>query len=200
MITTMIGLIPAYGPYVLGLLIALSCLGVPFPATLALIIAGGMVAVNDMSLATVLICCLSGAVVGDLLAYFIGTFAQNRLDRIMSYNGAKQYGHTLALQRFDFWGPPAVFVSRWLITPFAPALNYLSGACAVNFWMFTIAVVVGNTLWVLLFVIAGYALEPEVATYLLYVADIIWLIAALAIALLLGALLFWRARKGQAST
>ena len=68
----LLALVPQYGVWLLAACTFLSCLGLPIPASILMLTAGGFVAAGDLSLTGNVAAALGGAVAGDQAGYFGG--------------------------------------------------------------------------------------------------------------------------------
>lgn len=191
MMDSVAALVPTYGPLFLGFLVALSCLGIPIPASLALITAGGLVASNDMELPAVLIYSFGGAIIGDHIGYFAGLKGSDRFARFMNGNPERIAAHESATAGLRRWGGVMVFFTRWMITPPGPIINFLAGISKLNILAFSMSVLAGEMVWVLVYVFAGYMLSTRVASFLPVVTDASWLVVVFGILLVL-VIQLWR--------
>ena len=71
----LLALVPQYGVWLLVACTFLSCLGLPIPASILMLTAGGFVAAGDLSLTGNVAAALGGAVAGDQAGYFGGLVA-----------------------------------------------------------------------------------------------------------------------------
>lgn len=151
----LLSLVPQYGLWLLGAATFASCLAVPLPTSTLLLAAGGFVAVGDLSLVSVVLVALGGAVAGDQVGYF----------------GARWFGAPV----IESWGkraPPlaratdllakkggaAVFFSRWLMSALGPYVNLAAGAAGQPWRRFTLWGVLGEVVWVAIYLGAGLGL------------------------------------------
>lgn len=194
MTDALIGLIPTYGPWLLALIVGLGCFGVPIPSSLALIVAGGLVAAGDLSASAALGAGLAGAIAGDALGYMVGRFARGRIDAAASHGKVRQQTYDKASRLIRKWGGPSVFFTRWLLTPLGPAVNIAAGAGGLSPTLFFFGEIAGEMVWVLLYILAGYILAEQAATLLSLAANAATLGIAVLITAGLGIALFRRLR------
>lgn len=195
MTSTFVGLISAYGPVCLAVMVALGCIGLPLPTSLALVVAGGLIASGDLSAPAVLIAALGGAVVGDTLGYLIGRLVGPRTDNDAAGSPERQKANDRAAQLLSTWGGTAVFFTRWLLPPLGPALNIAAGAARLNPTLFFFGDIAGQMVWVFLFVFTGYLLASQVAIFLPLISATATLAVAAAATLILGFILIRKLRR-----
>ena len=144
-----------YGLPVLFGVIAIAAAGVPMPVTLMLVAAGSFVELGEMKLWQVLIVASAAAVLGDQIGYAIGKWGGHHVVARMRRrkNGATKIAQAHAFA--ERWGAAGIFFSRWLVTPMGPWLNLTSGMTGYSWRRFFLWDVLGETLWVVLYVLLG---------------------------------------------
>lgn len=185
---TILALVPVYGAPALFIIAAVACLGAPIPASLPLLMSGSFVASGELTLATVLAAGVTGAVLGDQLGYVIGAFGGDRA--IAWLSRWKTLAAALARARSfsQRWGTTGVFFTRWLVSPLGPAMNLLSGLIGMPWRWFTAAVVLGEIVWVGMYVALGYVFSRSIVGIADVLGNLAWFLASGMIA----ALLVWR--------
>ena len=185
--------VPTYGPWLVGLVTYLSCLAMPVPASILMLVAGGFAAAGDLVLWQVAGAALAGAVAGDQTGYWLArTGGAGLLDRAASGAHAALVDRTARL--IQARGAVAVFLSRWLVSPLGPYANLIAGATRFGWLRFTIAGVAGEAVWVGLYTGAGYAFGGNLAAATQFSGSILGFMAAGAVAVGLGWWL-WHAAK-----
>ena len=183
----LLGLVPQYGMYLLAAGTFSSCLALPFPASILMIAAGGFVASGDLSLVTSAGAALAGAVIGDQAGYFGGRWGGARLiDRLRTRADPLAKATALLATR----GGIAVFLSRWLVSALGPYVNLAAGAAGLPWLRFTIWGALGETVWVTVYVGAGFTFSGNLAAASGLAFDVLGLLAAGAVAIGLGYWLF----------
>lgn len=176
----LLGLVPEYGFWLLGLSTFLSCLALPIPASLLMLAAGGFVAAGDLSLLSSAAAALGGAVAGDQTGYLAGRFGgAAMIDRL----GHKAQPVAKARDLLARRGGVAVFLSRWLFSALGPYVNISAGAAGQPWAKFTLWGVAGEAVWVILYVGIGYAFTGNLQAAADLAADMLGLLAAGAVAL-----------------
>lgn len=154
MLTTLNGLVSIYGYWIVFGLIVLESLGLPLPGETILVIAGAYAAAGHLSIESVILAGLLGAIVGDMGGYWIGRSGGAALmARILGsrYEAHLQKGHAF----FDRYGPPAVLFAR-----FVPVVRVISadlaGMTKMRFGQFSLFDVIGGVAWATVMGILGY--------------------------------------------
>jgi membrane protein DedA with SNARE-associated domain len=181
MTEALIALVPVWGIGLVAVATFLSCLALPVPSSLVMLAAGGFAASGDLALWQVALAALAGAVAGDQVGYRLG-----RIGGRLAARGAAAEVLGRARALLEARGPWAVFFSRWLVSPLGPYVNFAAGAARLPLARFTPAAIAGEIVWVAIYVGLGAAFSDRI----LALADILGsasgLLAALAIAALLG--------------
>lgn len=175
-----------YGVPILAAVLYAGCLGLPLPSGLLLIASGSFVEGGQMNLWTVLIVASAASIAGDLTGYTVGRWIGHRALRKLNPKIAQRLD--AAEQAARKWGAWQVFLTRWLITPLGPWVNLFSGASEYPWPQFVIWDVLGECLWVFLYVSLGRMISGEVQTIGALAADITWVILAVTVA----GVLAWR--------
>lgn len=186
-----------YGSPVLALAAALTCVGVPIPSALLMMAAGALGASGDLWLPGVFGAALAGALAGDQAGFLAGRHAGagllRRLDGSPRAHSLLDRARAFVRQR----GVLAVFVTRWLLSALGPYVNLIAGAAGMPWLRFSLAMLAGELLWVGLHV----GLGAVFSAYIQQIADIAssasLLLAALAVAGLLGRYLWKLAMTGE---
>lgn len=148
-----------------------------------MMLAGGALAASgDLSAFILITAAFTGAVLGDQTGYFIGRrFGRRALIRLSRHRGrAKVVAR--AEQMVEDRGGLGVFISTWLIAPLGPYVNVVAGAAGLRWARFTLADVLGEAIWVNLYVWLGFAFAGSLTLVAELVGDVMGLIAALVIA------------------
>lgn len=143
-----VSLLHAYGYFGLALIVGLECLGLPLPGEGALIVSAIYAgSTHDMNPYLVVASASGGAIIGQILAYWIGLKVGHRLLR--------QHGHRigltwrrLALSRMLFrkHGFKLVIVARFIIV-LRVITAMLAGASQMPWRKFILANVIGSIAW-----------------------------------------------------
>jgi len=175
-----------YGLPVLFGGLVISSAGVPFPMTLMLVAAGSFVEQGEMKLWPVLLLASTGAVLGDQIGYALGRKGGRRVAvRISRWIGSED--HIYKAEAFaERWGAAGIFFSRWLVTPLGPWLNLTSGITAYPWPRFLFWDVLGQVLWVVLYVMLGKIFSDRVEALTEILGNLGWVVIGLIVALILG--------------
>ena len=190
MIEQLLASLPLYGvPALFGILVYSSA-GGPFPDTLMLLVIGSLVAQGEMKLWQVLVVGSAGAIVGDQIGYCLGAWGGRRLVRRITtkVGGADTVKRAEAFSKR--WGGAAVFFSRWLVGTLGPWINLSSGITAYPWPRFIVWDVLGEVLWVVLYVMLGNIFSDRVQTLAALLGNLIWVIVGGIAATFLGWKLF----------
>ena len=96
-------------------------------------------------------------------------------------------------------GGAGVFLSRWLLTPLGPVVNLTSGATRYPWPRFLLFDVLGEALWVVLYVWLGKLFSDRVQAMSDLLGDFTWALLGIAAAVLLGLFLFRQLREQDAT-
>jgi membrane-associated protein len=175
-----------YGLPVLFGVILIASIGAPLPVSFILVAAGSFAKQGEMKLVPVLIVASSAAILGDHIGYGLSRWGGRRLiDRITrKVGGAEKVKKAEAL--FKRWGGAGVFFSRWLITELGPWLNVTSGISGYPWPHFVLWDVLGEVLWVVLYVLLGYVFSDRVQYLVEILGNLAWVILGIIVALILG--------------
>ena len=184
---TLIGYLASYGTALIFIATMLSCLAVPIPTSLLMLTAGAFAATGDLSLSAVAFAAVIGAVLGDQIGYQLGKRAAAPLRRFMEANAKRQKLLHAAESYLSKWGGIGVFLSRWLVSPLGPYVNFTAGATALPWPVFSIAGLFGEITWVAIYVGLGYAFADNLTMAADLASSVLGLLAALACLIGFGA-------------
>jgi membrane-associated protein len=175
-----------YGLPVLFLIILIASIGIPLPVTLMLVAAGSFAAQGEMKVSYVIAVAASAAILGDHIGYGVSRWGGRRLvDRITKrIGGAEKIQKAEALSKR--WGGAGVFFSRWLITELGPWINVTSGLTGYPYRHFVIWDVLGEVLWVVLYVMLGFKFSDRVQYLVEILGNLAWVILGVLVAIILG--------------
>ena len=177
--------LPAY----FGILLVSSA-GIPFPITLMLVVVGSFVEQGEMQLWQVFLIGSAAAIFGDQIGYCIGRFGGRSLvGRITNRVGGAE-NIKRAEEFTNRWGGAGIFFSRWLVTPLGPWLNLTSGIADYPWTRFVFWDVLGEALWVILYVMLGKLFSDRVQDISDLMGNLTWVFVGLTIAAILGWKLF----------
>jgi membrane-associated protein len=175
-----------YGQPALFGVILIAAVGVPLPVNLMLVAAGSFVEQGEMKLWLVVIVASMAAVLGDQIGYGVARWGGRRVVARISHKigGEDKIRKVEALAKK--WGGPGIFFSRWLVTSLGPWLNVTSGIAEYPWRRFTLWVVLGNMLWVVLYVMLGYIFSDRVQAIAEVLGYLAWIILGLFVEVILG--------------
>lgn len=148
----------------LAAILAVSSAGPPLPATLSLALAAVAVRQGHDPLFVLIIVATIGTVLGDITGYWFGRLvglaaARGPLARWEQHWMAQKTAQALAwLDQRGGTGGALVFVSRWGLSPIAPAINLIVGARRYPFPRFLLFDAAGEMVWVLRVAVPAYLL------------------------------------------
>lgn len=192
----LLALVPQYGLWLLAATTFLSCLALPFPASILMLTAGGFAAAGELALWQAFLAAAAGAVAGDQLGYWsargLGLSFLTRLradpgrDRLLARADALM----------DRKGVLAVFFSRWLVSPLGPWVNLLAGSTGYPWARFTLAGVVGEAVWAGLYVGTGYGFAGNIQAANDMLGSVLGMVGGAGAVVALGYWLFGGTRDG----
>lgn len=180
-----LSLVPQYGPWLLAIATFLSCLALPIPASLLMLAAGGFAAAGDLSFPVIATAALAGAVAGDQVGYLGGRYGGQTVVARLGTSAAPVARATSLLAAK---GGIAVFLSRWLVSALGPYVNLAAGAARTPWPVFTLWGILGETVWVGLYVGLGFAFAGNLQAASDMAVDVLGLLAAGAVGI---GLLIW---------
>lgn len=182
MTETVFGLVTQYGVYVIFASAFLSCLALPIPTSLMMLTGGAFVASGDLTISAVALAAYLGAILGDQAGYFIGRTGGTALVDRLARSPARAAVLSRARNLVDRRGGLGVFLSTWAVAPLGPWVNFIAGATGLSWLRFSVWDILGETVWVALYVGLGYVFMDQVATVAEIMGDVIGLIVALTLA------------------
>lgn len=179
-----------YGLPVYFFILAASSFGIPMPVKLTMLVFGSFVQQGEIAFWQAMVIGSTGAVIGDQAGYFLGRLGgRNAADRITNrFGGAEKIKRAEEFSRR--WGGTGIFFSRWLVTPFGPWLNLTSGLTFYSWTRFTVFGILGETLWVFLYIMLGIYFSDRVQDTADLLSNLTWVFVGITIAAVLGWKLF----------
>ncbi len=147
----------ANAPLTLAAILAVAGLGVPSPASLAIVATGALVRQGGASLPLTAGLAVLGSVLGSLVSYEI---ARRGLGRWLEKKRRKP-AWAKAVGRFEHDAWTTIFLSRWLLTPLGLPASYLAGGSRYSRTKYVTAATVGSALWVTIYGGIGYAFADQ---------------------------------------
>jgi membrane-associated protein len=190
-----------YGYPILFLAVLAASVGLPIPANLLLLAAGGFVAEGEFALLPTVLLILTAALLGDALTFGVvrwaGAAAVHRHGARLGLGPARLEE---VRGRFGRWLGLSVFLTRWLFTPLSLPATVVAGASRYPVGAFALCAVTGETLWAGGYVGLGYLFGESWSGILDTVRESAGLLAGLGVAGGAGALLALTLRAQRASS
>jgi membrane-associated protein len=175
-----------YGlPVLFGVTLICSA-GIPFPVSLVLVAAGSFAQQGEMKLWQVIAVGTIAAVAGDHLGYGLARWGGRRfIDRL-----SRRFGGGEKIKRAESftqrWSGASIFLSRWLVTGLGPWVNVTSGMACYPWQRFLLWDVLGELLWVALYVVLGYIFSGRVQAMVEILGNLAWVVLGLILTAILG--------------
>jgi membrane-associated protein len=175
-----------YGQPALFGVILIAAVGAPLPVNLMLVAAGSFVEQGEMKLWLVVVVACTASVLGDQIGYGLARWGGRRLVARISrkIGGDDKIKKVEALAKR--WGGPGIFFSRWLVTSLGPWLNVTSGIAEYPWRHFILWVVLGDVLWVVLYVMLGYIFSDRVQAIAEVLGYLAWIILGFIATVIMG--------------
>lgn len=172
-----------YGAPILGAIVFIGALGVPFPGTLIVIAAGAFAKQGILTWYATGLVALTCVVLGDSLSYAMGYFAREPVLR--RFRSSERWSQ--AESTFSNWGGMSVFWTRFLITGIAVPVNLIAGTSAFRFRRFFLYDLIGETIWIFGYGGLGYLFGTQWEV----VSDVLSNVSGLALGILILAIGIW---------
>jgi membrane-associated protein len=194
---TLLSALASYGVAAIFASIFISSIGLPLPTSFLLIVAGSFVASGDLQFWPVVIAGVTAAILGDHAGYSIGWFGGQKIASKISrrFNAEGLLEKAEATSRK--WGGVSVFFTRWLLTALGPYINLTSGFTRYALPRFSIWDIVGEALWVLLYVQIGRTFSDRVAEISDALGDFTYVLLGIVAVIIIGYQLFKTLRKNN---
>lgn len=183
----LLGALLVYGYPVLGLMLMLAAIGVPFPSALSVVVAGSLAAQGQMSWFLAGGVVVASSVLGDLAGYGLGIL----LGREFFERRGRWLGLTPALRAkveifFQKWGILTVVISRSLLSFKSSAVNLLAGATRYRLRLFLPFAIVGRLIWSSAYLSLGYVFGVAIEAAADFTSSLSGLLVSLVILAALG--------------
>ena len=133
-----------YGAPFLGVVVFVSALGAPFPATLVVVAVGAFARQGLLPWHITGLVALACVVIGDCLGFALGHYARRPVLR--RFGASDRW--LKAERYFQRWGGLAVFFSRFLVTAIATPVNIIAGTSNLRFRSFLTYDLTGEAIWI----------------------------------------------------
>jgi membrane-associated protein len=181
-----LGALLVYGLPVLFGVILVCSVGIPFPISLMLVAAGSFVEQGEMKLWQVIAVASVAAVLGDQIAYGLSRWGGRRFVKRFS----RRIGAEAKIKQAEIltnrWSGAGIFLSRWLVTALGPWVNVASGMSVYPWRRFLLWDVLGEVLWVVIYVGIGYAFSNRVQAIAEILGNLTWVVVGLIVTVVLG--------------
>ncbi|QLF71137.1 DedA family protein [Peteryoungia desertarenae] len=181
-------IIPAYGLPMLALLTALSCLGLPFPVSFAMMLMGSLAAAGDFDVTLVFMTAFLAALLGDQIGFAVGRYGGTRVIARITRTPQRKAMLAQAEARMAATGMTAVFFTRWLLSPIGPYVNIIAGATRFPWARFSLASFAGELIWTGGYTGLGVVFADNIVAIAEFASDLSGLLVSAVVALALG----WR--------
>jgi membrane-associated protein len=141
-----------YGAPILGVVVFLSALGIPFPATAIMIAVGAFSREGFLPWHTTGLVALICVVLGDCLGYGLGYYVRGPVLRRFGDSERWIKAESFFQQR----GGMSILLTRFLVTGIASPVNIIAGTSNISFRTFLFYDLVGESIWVLGYGGLGY--------------------------------------------
>lgn len=133
-----------YGAPILGLIVFIGAMGVPFPGTLIVIAVGAFARQGLLPWHTTGLIALACVVLGDNLSYAMGFYARGPV--LQRFQESERW--LKAEETFNNWGGMAVVWTRFLLTGIAVPVNLIAGTSGFGIRRFFLYDLIGETIWI----------------------------------------------------
>jgi membrane protein DedA with SNARE-associated domain len=133
-----------YGAPILGVIVFLGALGIPFPATIIVIAVGAFCRQGFLSWPSTGLIALTCVVLGDCLSYAMGLYAREPV--LHRFRGSDKW--IQAENTFQRWGGTSILLTRFLITGIAVPVNLIAGTGSFPFRRFLFYDLSGEAIWI----------------------------------------------------
>ncbi len=141
-----------YGAPGFAILLLLGALGMPVGASVLVIAAGAFSQQGILNLPLTAASGLIGAVIGDMLSFWIGFYAKELMDH--------RFGNLSAWRSarvsFEARAGLAIYLTRFLVTTLAVPTNLIAGGSGIKFHRFVLYDSLGELTWIILYGGLGY--------------------------------------------
>jgi len=182
----LIDLFARYGYAVVFLGVFLENTGLPVPGETMLLAGAALAHFGRLSLGTVIVTAIAGAILGDNLGFFIGRHGGRRLAEKYGWRIGLTPARLVEFDRFFYrHGPKTVFAARF-ITGLRVVGAVLAGASGLRWPVFLFYNATGAIVWCTVVAMAGYALANSWDTLEQWIgrSGLILLVVAALVALL----------------
>ncbi|MGJ7579396.1 VTT domain-containing protein [Variovorax sp. RHLX14] len=197
LISAVMSQLMVHGVTVVFVATLLARLGAPIPASAVLVVAGGLIAADQLPLGSIVVAAILANLLGDAAWFYAGRFFGNRVMRLLckislSPDTCVRQSESLITR----WGGSALIAAKFVpgVSVVAPPM---AGALHMTLRRFLAFDLLAAAIWVAAFLIPGWLFSAQIEVVLEAITDasslaMVVLLVAIAAAL---ALRFWRRRN-----
>jgi len=175
-----------YGSPALFGIVAIAAVGVPLPITLLLIVVGSMVSQGAMDIWWAVGAASAGSVLGDQAGYAIGRWGGSAAVAKLSGLFGKKASIEAMEAKARAWGGPGIFLTRWLLSPLGPWINFASGTAGYPWHQFLLWDIAGEITGAAVYISLGRFFSDSVIQLDGVLGDVTYAVAAAIVAIILG--------------
>lgn len=175
-----------YGLPVLFGVVLICSIGIPFPISLMLVVAGSLAEQGEFKLWQVIAVASLAAVLGDQIAFGLSRWAGRRVVNRLGRKIGVEEKFKQAEGFTKRWGGAGIFLSRWLVTALGPWVNLASGIANISWKQFLLWDITGEMVWAVLYVSLGYVFSDRVQALRDVLGNLTWVLVGLIAAIILG--------------
>jgi len=183
-----------YGLPALFIVVAIAAIGVPLPVTLLLIVTGSLAAQGVINIWWAIAVAAVGASAGDQIGYAIGHWGGKAVVSRLAGMLGKADGLKQFESKTSKLGGAGIFLSRWLVTPLGPWVNFAAGIANYSWLRFSVWDFLGEALGAALYICLGLAFSDRVQAVADVLGNLTWAAVGVVVAAFLGWKLFSRQR------
>jgi membrane-associated protein len=182
MTETFLALIPTYGVWLILVSVTMSCLALPVPSSIMVMVAGGFAAAGDFAFWQLVFFAYAGFILGDQLAFWLARRAGGPLIRRFEQKPSTAAVVGRAKSLVERRGLVAVFLSRTVLSPLGPYVGYISGALGMAWLGFSATAVVGAFLWCFSYAWLGFTFADQITQIASLISSSVGIVLAGAVA------------------
>lgn len=180
---SLLALLPTYGVWLILITVALSCLALPLPSSMMVMIAGGFAAAGDFAFWHLVGFAHAGFVLGDQVAFWIARHGGGPLINWFERKSKAAPVIGKAKGLVDRRGLVAVFLSRTVLSPLGPYVGYISGAFGMAWMPFTVTAIIGAFIWSVGYTWIGFTFAGQIGQIASMISSSVGVIMAGAVAI-----------------
>lgn len=135
-----------------------SPVGAVFPGVIVMLYFGSVISLGYMHFIPCVIASIVGAVIGDIVSYYLGRYGRRFFKDHHKYLSTKNL--EAGRHFFDKYGAKSIVIARF-IGPIRPVVPIVAGMTHMNFKMFNIWNILGATLWSIAYLGLGVFVGKE---------------------------------------